>query len=976
MSDVYFSVIVYVDDDTKLKRSIQSVMDVTNYLVNRIKVIVVDPICSEASVSLCNAFRQKFGEEYFVYLKVLGASIAEAYNIAIPEIAGRYVNFSLASTYFQENTLAFIADIAEDLGRPKLISAVPWTVNEKDEQVQYTMSPNIDCNTSQGVEIDLYDNPDKLQLMFHAYFIRCYLIHSRERNMWFNTELHDDAIPEMLLNLLAEIHKYVYISYKLHYSVQMEDNTSAFINQHYEWWYNDSFKNWILPFAKHWSEQDWPLRMPMRRALLYYVYVRYACNYNDKNKGVLHGDKLSEFAALTGQILQYIDNSVIWKNAENQKYIIPRTLKVLFFKLKAYAANSECEPVVYGKDLYLWTHRVDITPTERAINVLDSEFAPSKEALENVNKELSQYINMFVVKREDRVIPEVKMAYENNSLNRVASLEKEHVLLKAVNYQKRTIVIDGTFSLGDFVDVDKIKLFVIKDKIRIPVAYSEIYGLNKIFGVTYNHKFNFKVSIPVYSRTNKAEIRFVLEMNGVDTVVDIRTPAAYTHIKMGIKGQYWKFCDDWYMSAEGSNKLVLNHTNAAGMKKKEADFQKELKALADKKNAAAKTALELRKQYFELEEQEEKERIWITFDKLYKAGDNGEYIYNYISKQNGPISIYYIIKEDSVDFERMNTEGNHLLIWGQKETLIKVLRAEAILGTHSDVFSYAGFDKAVIPYVCDLFNPLNVCIQHGLTVQNIAQYQNRVFDNLHLYTCASPNEIANLSRDIYGFEDKSVLKLTGLARYDGLVNNDQKQILITPTWRRSIANANIAHMKKGHNDYFKSSDYFTIYNTLINDPKLIACAKKMGYRLIYLLHPAASAQEADFDRNDYVEIIPAASDMNYEKILTESSLMVTDYSGVQFDFAYMRKPILYYHPKALPPHYDESAAYVYKTMAFGPIIDNHEELVDALCDYMSRKCVTEQQYVERADRFFAYSDFNNCKRIYHTVLEFLEEEAK
>ena len=34
--------------------------------------------------------------------------------------------------------------------------------------------------------------------------------------------------------------------------------------------------------------------------------------------------------------------------------------------------------------------------------------------------------------------------------------------------------------------------------------------------------------------------------------------------------------------------------------------------------------------------------------------------------------------------------------------------------------------------------------------------------------------------------------------------------------------------------------------------------------------------------------------ISYEDLLTESSLMVTDYSGVQFDFAYMKKPIIYY----------------------------------------------------------------------------------
>ena len=85
-----------------------------------------------------------------------------------------------------------------------------------------------------------------------------------------------------------------------------------------------------------------------------------------------------------------------------------------------------------------------------------------------------------------------------------------------------------------------------------------------------------------------------------------------------------------------------------------------------------------------------------------------------------------------------------------------------------------------------------------------------------------PNEIENLSRPIYGYTDKSSLKLTGVARYDGLKSNEQRQILITPTWRRNIANANVAHVKKGHNEYFKNSEYYRIYNTLINDSKYIS----------------------------------------------------------------------------------------------------------------------------------------------------------
>ena len=136
-----------------------------------------------------------------------------------------------------------------------------------------------------------------------------------------------------------------------------------------------------------------------------------------------------------------------------------------------------------------------------------------------------------------------------------------------------------------------------------------------------------------------------------------------------------------------------------------------------------------------------------------------------------------------------------------------------------------------------------------------------------------------------------------------------------------------------------------------------------------------SAQLEDFDRNDYVELIPATGDMSYEKILTESSLMVTDYSGVQFDFAYQRKPLVYYHPDALPPHYEEGGL-IYDTMGFGPICKNNDEIVSTLCEYMENGCKMLPEYVKRADNFFAFDDFNNCQRIYHAIQEMLLGKSK
>lgn len=97
--------------------------------------------------------------------------------------------------------------------------------------------------------------------------------------------------------------------------------------------------------------------------------------------------------------------------------------------------------------------------------------------------------------------------------------------------------------------------------------------------------------------------------------------------------------------------------------------------------------------------------------------------------------------------------------------------------------------------------------------------------------------------------------------------------------------------------------------------------------------------------------------------------MVTDYSGIQFDFAYMRKPVVYFHPPKLPPHYVEGG-FFYDTMGFGEICTETEQLVDTLIDYLQRSCALKKFYRARQDAFFAFDDHENCRRIFEDALEY------
>ena len=66
--------------------------------------------------------------------------------------------------------------------------------------------------------------------------------------------------------------------------------------------------------------------------------------------------------------------------------------------------------------------------------------------------------------------------------------------------------------------------------------------------------------------------------------------------------------------------------------------------------------------------------------------------------------------------------------------------------------------------------------------------------------------------------------------------------------------------------------------------------EKLNYKGIFCLYPSYFEQSRDFMNNSLFTVIKF---FDYQKILIKSSLLITDYSSVFFDFSYMKKPIIY-----------------------------------------------------------------------------------
>ena len=358
--------------------------------------------------------------------------------------------------------------------------------------------------------------------------------------------------------------------------------------------------------------------------------------------------------------------------------------------------------------------------------------------------------------------------------------------------------------------------------------------------------------------------------------------------------------------------------------------------------------------------------IWLISDRGSSAGDNGEALFRYLS-ENCPKGIkpVFVINKLSPDFKRLKKYGKVVPL-GSVEHKIYYLFTTANISSHLEksvanpVFA-AKYLKTTLPK-CH-----NVLLQHGIIKDDLSFSYNRCKDNLSVFITSARSEYDSIVSNPNYNCPPSVTKLTGLARYDLLENTTERIIFILPTWRKNctediVSGDLIANVEE--------SSYFKFYSSLLHDERFIAAAKKHGYRICYYPHPMMSALTEKFGTFD--RIFAKADEFSYNDVFCRGALMLTDYSSAQFDFAYLKKPIVYTQfdkEEFYSSHTYKQGYFDYETDGFGEVEYTKDATVDRLIEYMENGCAIKDEYRVRSDEFFAFDDKNNCKRITDEILK-------
>ena len=137
------------------------------------------------------------------------------------------------------------------------------------------------------------------------------------------------------------------------------------------------------------------------------------------------------------------------------------------------------------------------------------------------------------------------------------------------------------------------------------------------------------------------------------------------------------------------------------------------------------------------------------------------------------------------------------------------------------------------------------------------------------------------------------------------------------------------------------------------------------------MHPSHTKQYVDFTPNDVFTVNHGYVD--YQKEFTTASLLVTDYSSVFFDFAYLKKPIVYSQFDKDEffegEHAYKKGYFSYEDNGFGPVCYDLDGVVNAMIKVIENDCKNDPVYVKRIEEFYPYFDEDSCKRVYESVLK-------
>lgn len=361
---------------------------------------------------------------------------------------------------------------------------------------------------------------------------------------------------------------------------------------------------------------------------------------------------------------------------------------------------------------------------------------------------------------------------------------------------------------------------------------------------------------------------------------------------------------------------------------------------------------------------------WLLMDRETKADDNAEHLYRYIMKNHPEQQCYFALNRDSSSWDKLESEGFNLIAFGEPEFEMRLKNCSKIVSSH--------IDAHIHNYFGDLYDGTKkfVFLQHGVTKDDLSKWLNGK-KHVSCFVTTTNDEYQSIAfGDRYKFTEKEVV-LSGFPRYDELFAKQrdvdgQKIILIMPTWRSYLMGevyGKGANTRK-LNPKLLESEYAKHWMSFLKSEELKQLSDRYGYKVIFAPHANIEVYLDLMDLPSYLEIWKASeSKDSIQSLFVQSEFMITDYSSVAFEMAYIGKPSIYYQFDKEEffsgAHSYQKGYFDYEQHGFGPVVYDEVELLDKLESQLQQG--VDAVYLNRIGDTFKFQDGNNCQRVFHAI---------
>lgn len=464
----------------------------------------------------------------------------------------------------------------------------------------------------------------------------------------------------------------------------------------------------------------------------------------------------------------------------------------------------------------------------------------------------------------------------NVGTHNVDKLSRHKIWLDIIDIKKDILNISGIF-LTNFPN-QNISIKVIKESEKHDKEYfcqykkyNSFERKNRTFlGFDWIFPYNFDVKIPLV-KNESSKLRFVVNYQDDEHLFSFESSLGLNY---GVRLSDFSACisKKHYIVLFKYSKLFILPYKYSSMLRYE--FSNIKKTIKDKPNFFL-SSIFIRLAYYILYPLFSNKKIWIFSDRPDFADDNAKHLFKYAINQDDDVKKFFVLNKDSNSFNDMKNENKNVISFSSLKHRFLYLYAEKIISSYVN----EDFINPFFNYNKDLFDGLitsqRVFLQHGVTKDNISRFIKKYNQNLSLIVTVSELERDSFLSEGYNYDD--IVQVLGFPRYDNLTNwNVKKQVLFMPTWRLQLESE----------DLFLNSKYYETLNNFLNNKELLELLNKNDYKLVFKPHA---------ELMEYLDLLNVDDDVyisineSYQDLFNESAILITDYSSVFFDFAYLKK---------------------------------------------------------------------------------------